>query len=159
MSPDCGLILETICSYLNHSDSYIAIPQADVDFIVATIGALSDNLEQVGFEPPNFRTSEMFRLLYHISYCSMISRQLLRWRDSPYHHVFPQCQRFSFYCLKQIVNKIGVEQIARFELVLSVRRTDVLTIILYLHIQQTICSLLWHYVNEHPSMNINILAH
>ena len=52
---NCGLILETICSYLNHSDSYIAIPQADVDFIVATIGALSDNLEQVGFEPSNFR--------------------------------------------------------------------------------------------------------
>lgn len=30
---NCGLILETICSYLNHSDSYIAIPQADVDFV------------------------------------------------------------------------------------------------------------------------------
>ena len=30
---NCGLILETIYSYLNHSDSYIAIPQADVDLI------------------------------------------------------------------------------------------------------------------------------
>ena len=55
MSLNCGLILETICSYLNHSDSYIAIPQADVDFVVATTSILSDNLEQVGFEPPNFR--------------------------------------------------------------------------------------------------------
>ncbi len=65
---NCGLILETICSYLNHSDSYIAIPQADVDFIVATIGALSDNLEQVGFEPPNFRNVSAalpYKLLFH----------------------------------------------------------------------------------------------
>ena len=65
---NCGLILETICSYLNHSDSYIAIPQADVDFVVATIGALSDNLEQVGFEPPNFRNISAalpYKLLFH----------------------------------------------------------------------------------------------
>ena len=50
---NCGLILETICSYLNHSDSYIAIPQADVDFIF--------------FELPQARPSDIWCSVFTIS--------------------------------------------------------------------------------------------